>query len=1099
MNRFIETPPHAFPFLANLLFREYGNLLIEAPGAKEAALLYQSLQLFDLKSAIFSPSFLLMERGEIDRAIQHTLSDIAEKKPDILITTPLSRRLYIPTYISDAILLKKSATIAISELTRKLAESGYTKVPVVQDFGEFAVKGDIVDISSPDAGNGYRIEFFDEDIDRITEFSLLSQRNSRDIDEIRVHPLLLTPHLKESWRLTLHKLLIARNNREIMEFEELIESGTGLPWDIYPLVVGNKVISDVFDGTLLLWEEMRGKASLEEELAKLEKERAQRRENGAFSPFSLSSNFMPEEETPLPAKVIHAASIISSGDHLEKFPCSTIKPDSLGKSMPHALIKKELEGSSVVLFTKEKESEDWLEKAFDHNITAVPVERVPAKSEKGVLYVVNGNPWFLADHYLHFSSSKMVFIGSAIFESAEKPKPKKSKKDIEEDKVQYPPLVLEKLNPSEYLVHYNYGIAEFIEMQHIKSTDCLVLKYDHDDKVFVPVYNMGLIYKYRWDEGHFPRLSSLRTNTWEKTKEKLGTEIESVAEHILQLYAERSLEEGVAFNIYDEMARAFAASFPYRETHDQAKSIRELESDLVSGKVVDRLLCGDVGFGKTEVAMRGCMAAVATGKQAAVLVPTTVLAFQHFQVFRERFEKFPVKIEMLSRFYTAAEQKKVIEDIKTGGVDIVIGTHRLLSKDIEFKELGFLVVDEEHRFGVGQKERIKEMKKGIAALSMTATPIPRTLQMSLLGLREVSLIRTAPKERKPVRTYLLEYSEEIIKESILREIERSGQVYFIHNRIDSLPDIKKMLENLVPGLKIVTAHGRMDEEVLEKVMVDFVAGKYNLLLSTSLIESGIDIPQVNTIIINRADMFGLAQLYQLRGRVGRSNREAYAYLMVPSLKTLPKDAATRLSIIRQFDKLGAGYQVAMEDLNIRGGGNVLGLSQTGKLKGVGYDLYLEMLKRRIDQLKNKEFVEPRGVEIKTNFPAFIPETYIEDTELRMSFYKKLSDIEKADELIWIKELFREMFGQWPESVSELFNLIELRIEASQAGISSIELLENSVTLTFSTSAIPKDVGKLMSTVDGLKGSFVSPFAVKIPLPDKNHISQTIKTFSAALR
>ncbi len=1087
MTKFIESAPQAFPLLAINLFQKHGRIIIQAPGASEAAGLYNALSSFNLRCEIFNPPFLLMERGELESSLSHLISNIIENPPDITILTPLSRRMKIPAHIfGDPLKLKKGSEHPITPLLQHLASIGYEKVDMVQDFGEFALKGEILDIASPLPGEGFRIEFFDEEIERIHRFSLLSQRNISAAEEILIHPLLFARKLPSGWQDRLGDLIPGKGMRELMEIEEAIEAGAGSAWDLYPLMADDVTIEEKIEGTVVVWEEMRGDISGDEELGKLSHERRIRRENNTFSPLEMADCFTERTGFEISVSAFH-----SRGESIGKFPSATIKPSFEEENSPILLSKRYGEENALLIF--DESGSDIADKLLSGGIEAIPVDSFPMNLEKGTAYVIENKGWFSPESLLHLTSDHLILLSSSIFSST--PRAARRKKPLlqEEGDEKRKPLSMESLSKGEYIVHYNYGIALFDGVNHIKNTDCLVLIYENDDRVYLPVYNMNLVYRYRWEEGYFPKLSNLRTGSWEKAKKRIENDIEHVAEQILQLYAKRSIEEGFSFETSDEMVRRFEKSFPYNETDDQATSIRELFEDMSSGKVVDRLLCGDVGFGKTEVAMRGCIAAVASGKQAAVLVPTTVLAFQHFRSFKERFADFPIKIEMMSRFYSPKKQKQVAEEIKLGKVDIVVGTHRLLSKDLEFADLGFLVVDEEHRFGVFQKERIREIKDGVATLSMTATPIPRTLQMSLLGLREISFIKTPPRERKPVKTHVLEYSEEIVKESILRELQRGGQIYFVHNRIESLGDMKGMLQSLIPDLKIATAHGRMAEEKLEQVMVDFVSGSYDLLLATSLIESGIDIPQVNTIIINRADMFGLAQLYQLRGRVGRWNRAAYAYLMVPSLKTISEEAYNRLSVIKRFDRLGSGYSVAMEDLNIRGGGNILGFSQTGKLRGVGYDLYLEMLRRRIDQLKRGDFAETSDIELKTHLTAFIPENYIESADLRIGFYRKIGTVESATEIRWIRDLFTENYGPVPGEVENLFKLMELKIQAKEAGISAFETVDDSITLHFSASS-KLDVGKLMETVSKLQGTFVDSFTIRIPAKGLPEYQEIIRTF-----
>jgi len=1090
---FIETAPEAVPVLVAGLARQHRRLVIEAPGPREAALLARSLHYFDVDCELFLPPFLLMERGAYDASWEQRLIRLLEKSRGIVVVTPLSRRFRLPAALdAGALRIAPGTRLTATGLSRDLAARGYDPVPIVRGFGEFSVRGDIIDIAAYEPDTGWRIELFDDEVEKISRFSLTSQRNTGDDPEAHLFPRIVSRLLAPDWKARLTSLLAAEGNRRIMEVEEAIEAGAGLPGDLHPLTAGDRLIEEYFDAPVIRWERVRCEMALDEEMKPLTTERERRRAEGAFTPFDIRASFRERAAAP----IVEISSFFSTAEAIVKYPVAHQQASPHEKEHPELLLGRLAADNAVVLFTDHGGRDRWGDLCVEKDIPSIPLETLPSAPERGTVHIIEGDGWAAPDAVLIVPHAGLVVLHEKLFavRAPAKPSRRRAVEEAPEADETRQPLLLDELIPGAPVVHYTYGVAVYEGMRRIEKTDCLTLRYDHDDKLYLPVYNMHLLYKYRFEEGYFPRCSSLRSSVWETTKEKLSREIEQVAEKILQLYAERAVEQGRPLPTSGEMVERFAAEFPYRETMDQSRSISELEQDLSSGRIMDRLLCGDVGFGKTEVAMRGCMVTAAAGRQAAVLVPTTVLGFQHWQTFTERFRNFPVRVELLSRFQSAAEQKKILVGLKEGSVDVVIGTHRLLSKDVEFRDLGFLVVDEEHRFGVGQKERIKEMKKGVATLSMTATPIPRTLQLSLLGVRDISFIRTPPRERKPVRTHVVEYSEEIVREAILREMERDGQIYFLHNRIESLSTMKRLLEKLVPDLKIAVAHGRMEEDQLEQVMLDFTARRFNLLLATSLIESGIDIPLVNTIVINRADTFGLAQLYQLRGRVGRWNREAFAYLMVPSFKTLTKDAYDRLSVIKRFDRLGSGYDVAMEDLNIRGAGNILGLSQTGKLKGVGYDLYLEMLRRRIEFLRTGQTGETRDIEVKTDLPAFIPETYIEDAETRVSFYRKLADTERPEELGWVRHLLAEMFGPVPPEVENLFTLNEMRTLARKARVVKMDLSEGRMTLTFSATATPKSMDDLFEAVDILRGKFVPPSGVQVPASTPDEWRKALERF-----
>lgn len=510
------------------------------------------------------------------------------------------------------------------------------------------------------------------------------------------------------------------------------------------------------------------------------------------------------------------------------------------------------------------------------------------------------------------------------------------------------------IEEGDYVVHVEYGIGKFLGITTVNKEDYFLIQYADNQKLYVPIKDAHLIQRYIGFAGRAPKLSRLDTKEWKRVKARARKGIESFARELLEIQAKRMVKKGIAFSPDNEWMIELENDFPYKETPDQIRAIQEVKRDMEAAHPMDRLICGDVGYGKTEVALRAAFKAIMDNKQVAILVPTTILAEQHFRRFQERLQKFPVRVEMLSRFKSGGEQKNIIKDLAEGKVDIIIGTHRLLSPDVKFKDLGLLIIDEEQRFGVAQKEQFKKMRETVDVLTLTATPIPRTLYMSLLGIKDMSVIATPPEDRLPVETYVMEYDDEIIRRAIIKELERKGQVFFVHNRIKGIERIGHKLRKLIPHANIAVAHGRMPERILEQIMIDFLDGKVDVLVSTSIIQSGIDIPNANTIIINRADMFGLADLYQLRGRVGRYNRKAYAYFLIPRGKPISEDAYRRLKTITKHSELGAGFKVAMQDLEIRGAGNILGPQQHGFIQTIGFDLYCRLLRQTIYELTTKE-------------------------------------------------------------------------------------------------------------------------------------------------
>jgi len=625
-------------------------------------------------------------------------------------------------------------------------------------------------------------------------------------------------------------------------------------------------------------------------------------------------------------------------------------------------------------------------------------------------------------------------------------------------------LLVEDLKLGDYVVHENYGVGIFRGVTRVETDgvtqEYILLQYAGTDKLYLPLDKLDALYRYSLTEDREPRLSKLGGSEWERTKRKVSQSIQDMAEELLKLYAARQSKEGHAFGPDTPWQAQFEETFPYQETPDQLKAIRDVKRDMESRRPMDRLICGDVGYGKTEVAMRAAFKAVMDGKQVALLVPTTVLAEQHYLSFQERFKDFPTNIEVLSRFRTPAQQKRVLEDLRKGVVDIIIGTHRLLSKDVNFKDLGLLIIDEEHRFGVAQKEKIKALKELVDVLSLSATPIPRSLHMSLTGLRDMSVIETPPPERYPITTYVMEYNEEIIRDAILSEVERGGQVFFVHNRIEDMERVKRELENLVPGVRICMGHGRMKEDELSKVMMAFLRREYDLFLCTTIIESGLDMPNVNTMIVDEADKLGLAQLYQLRGRVGRSNRLAYAYLTYRRDRVLSETAQKRLNAIREFSDLGSGMKIALRDLEIRGAGNILGPEQHGFISAVGFDLYCRMLEEETARLKGQSAEPQFNPQFDMDVDLYIPDDYIPDFGTKMRIYRRLllaADMQEVEE---IRQELVDRFGPVPAPVQNFLEVATLRIMAKSKEIKMLRRKGREVEIQVA-GKLPPDLHKRM--------------------------------------
>jgi transcription-repair coupling factor (superfamily II helicase) len=623
-------------------------------------------------------------------------------------------------------------------------------------------------------------------------------------------------------------------------------------------------------------------------------------------------------------------------------------------------------------------------------------------------------------------------------------------------------LVFEELKKEDLVVHDEHGIGRYQGLVKLKiegsTNDFLLIVYKDDDRLYLPVDRMNAVEKYIGVDGITPALDKLGGRSWSRVKARVKKSAERIAGELLKLYAARKVDKGFTFNTADEYFRDFEAGFSYEETADQRQAIDDVLSDMENPIPMDRLICGDVGYGKTEVALRASFVAVNNGKQVAVLVPTTVLAEQHFMTFSERFQRYPVNIACLSRFRTTAEQRAILKDLHSGKSDIIVGTHRLLSKDVLFKDLGLLVLDEEQRFGVRHKEKLKRLRQNIDVLTLTATPIPRTLHISLMGIRDISIISTPPEYRRAIITYISELNDVVVTDAIRKELKRKGQIFFVHNNIHTIENYADKLQKLVPEARLAVAHGRLSEEALENVMIRFINKDIDMLVCTTIIESGLDIPSANTILVNRADKFGLAQMYQLRGRVGRSDEQAYAYLFIPRKSDLGKDAQKRLKVLMEYSDLGSGFQIAMSDLKIRGGGTLLGVSQSGHIAAVGYDMFLKLMETTIAEMKGKPLREVLDPEINLDLSVFIPESYIPDIDQRLSAYRRIAKMKSLSELKAFETELIDRFGKLPAEATNLFIKVMIKILSLKAGIKRLDLKGTRLSLYFSPAHQKRPMG-----------------------------------------
>ena len=657
----------------------------------------------------------------------------------------------------------------------------------------------------------------------------------------------------------------------------------------------------------------------------------------------------------------------------------------------------------------------------------------------------------LARGFLMGETGAAVYAEADLFGRTPTSKPKRRFKEG------VPIRELSNLKPGDYVVHIDHGIGQFRGLERITvdevERECLMLIYQDGDKLYVPVEKMERVQKYSGKEGAAPTITKLGSGRWEKLKAKTKQSIQLIAKELIALYAARETQPGHAFGEDSNWQIELEASFSYQETPDQLRAIQEVKADMEKARPMDRLICGDVGFGKTEVAMRAAFKAVMDGKQVAVLVPTTILAEQHGATFKGRMSQYPLTIEVLSRFRQSAVQKDILYRLNRGEVDILIGTHRLLSADLRFKDLGLLIVDEEQRFGVKHKEKLKALRQNVDVLTLSATPIPRTLQFSLLGVRDLSIINTPPRDRLPIITEVLPFDEGVIREAIVKELARKGQIFFVHNRVRTIHAVAKMLERIVPGLRLAVAHGQMEGHELEQIMLDFTHGEYDCLVSTMIIGSGVDMPRVNTLIVHRADMLGLSQLYQLRGRVGRSDRRAYAYLLTPPFAALSSEAVKRLRTIEEFTELGSGFQIALRDLEIRGAGNLLGMQQSGNIDAVGFELYTQLVEEAVHEIKSEAGLEVTSApeidcRVDVDRPALYPESYIDDENLRIDLYHRLNGVRDEEGFRLYREELKDRFGPPPAEAEMLIQLAELKRYGQEAGLKRILVRENILRLFF---------------------------------------------------
>lgn len=1069
-------------YFINGLYEELDKpFLILTHNDVEAKNIYEDLNLY-LPNVFYFPTkevvFYNIEAvsGDLRWERLKVIREMTEKGKKIIVASieSLAQR-YIPfeLYRDYSFTFSLDDTINLEELNEKLVQSGYERVDIVEAKGQFSIRGGIMDIFPPYGSLPYRIELFGDEIDSIRTFNTESQRSIEKVDKVEIFPakeiildkekILKASGAMEEDLKSILSTLKSKKNKEAMEkinsitkrnLESLKESWNFETIDSFITYFydnTSSLLDYIEDGFIVIDDVQRCKGKLDSVYFEFE-------EN--YKNFLQLGNILPRQGELLLSKEevlqnLSASKVIT----LNAIPKSTqiLAPRAIVSFTQITLHnyhgqldlliedikdKKARGFRTVILSGTRPRGERLVSTLRDRGIESIYSD-VVKDMELGQVVVTFGNQL----RGFEYPDLKVCVISDReVFGEAKRKKTSRPQKGVSKIKS------FTELKLGDYVVHTNHGIGVYRGIKQLEleghRKDYLELKYDSGDTLYVPVDQLDLVQKYIGQEGKNPKINKLGGNEWAKAKSKVKKSIEEIAEDLVKLYAVRSTLKGYSFSKDTVWQRQFEEEFPYDETPDQLNAIEDIKKDMESNKPMDRLLCGDVGYGKTEVAIRAAFKAVMDGKQVAFLVPTTILAEQHYNNFVQRFSDFPVKVDMVSRFRTPVQQRATLKAVKEGNVDILIGTHRLLSKDIAFKDLGLLIVDEEQRFGVTHKERLKEFKKNIDVLTLSATPIPRTLHMSLVGVRDISVIETPPEERYPIQTYVVEFNDQLIRDAIMREINRGGQVYFVYNRVETIKDMYSYLQKLVPEARIAVGHGQMSEKELEGVILGFVKNEYDILVATTIIETGMDIPNVNTIIIYDADKMGLSQLYQLRGRVGRSNRIAYAYLTYKKDKILTEVAEKRLKAIKEFTELGSGFKIAMKDLEIRGAGNIMGSAQHGHMAAIGYDLYCRMLEDMIKLIKGEIEKEPIETTVELKVDAYIPSLYISDEMQKIEVYKKIAAISSEEDMLEIQEELIDRFGEFEAPVMNLMNIAYIRSIAKSLGIEEIKERNKELLLVF---------------------------------------------------
>jgi transcription-repair coupling factor (superfamily II helicase) len=1042
----------------------------------QARRLFEDFSFFMGEDVIFFPTKEIMlydvEAKSYDTIHQRiaALDRISRGDCGLVVTSieAVSHRLIKPEiFMEHIIFIDDRSRMDPGELARRLVIAGFERTESVERKGQFAVRGGIVDIFPIDTVNAVRIEFFGDEIDSVRWFDTNTQRSVGRAESIRVLPareLIYDGKRKEEIidAIEYDAARSGKKNSTLVQkikadLERFNESWYFPGVDRYISYIADESVSlaDYASDNMLFFmdEPARQKQRLDNLLLEHEEICKALIEKGSLLP--QGSNMYLDYEAIFSSvrkkgKTIHLNSvnpdaIAAAGAPAFSIPCRTVN-SFLGSTdmMAESLLEwKQNKGRIILLSGTRGRGERLRESLFDKGIEPVYMDRVAGPVMPGQVIITRGS---LNKGFEYPSIGFVVISDKEVFGQDKK----KTAKSAGKHKGR-PISLFTELDIGDYVVHQAHGIGQYVGLEKLSvegvKKDYLKIRYQEGAFLYIPTNQMDLIQKYIGSEGRQPKVSKLGGSDWSKTKARVKESLRKLAAELIALYAQRAAAKGFVYSRDTVWQRQFEEQFPYEETEDQLKCIEEIKQDMESGKVMDRLLCGDVGYGKTEVAIRAIFKAAMDGRQVAYLVPTTVLAQQQYNSFAERLRDFPVTVDVLSRFRTRSEQKHILKEVKAGNIDVLVGTHRLLQKDIHFKDLGLLVIDEEQRFGVTHKERLKKLAPGVDVLTLTATPIPRTLHMSLAGIRDISIIEDPPEERYPVQTYVMEYNRDVIKDAIIRELGRQGQVFYLYNRVRTIDMRAAEIQAMVPEARVAVAHGQMDERQLEDIMFSFIKGEFDVLVCTTIIESGLDMPNVNTIVVEDADKMGLAQLYQLRGRVGRSNRLAYAYITYRKDKIISEVAEKRLQAIKEFTELGSGFKIAMRDMEIRGAGNLLGPEQHGHMESVGYDMYCRLLDEAIRELKGEPLKkEEAEVAIDINVDAYIDDSYISVESRKIEMYRKIASINDENDVIDIEDELTDRYGDIPSSVRNLIAVAYIKALARSLGFSSVT--EKNDTVTF---------------------------------------------------